>query len=402
MSMGNQQDTRIKSNVRSYTASRDILPASPRIQIPRKRSRRAEGLHYTGTILHTLRVPTGTTRVPTKARRQPKQQITSGFGETQEFDSEEERPGICTPARRRERLMEEEREEESNSRLDEMSPVDLMPTWRVKLFDSCSFLPREDLSVNKECAHLDSDTDHSEYDNEIYSTTRSESNKRTEDDARNTLTQAASQELESKKTECGEETSSHLKPDEMETSASAQRVMGMIQEVEGIIRRVSLTTSDWIRGGSDRGDEPQSMDDGYLCDKVSLEPSLKLPQQRNQGELSAALGEALSQSLQEVLRMEGERKHLRTPEAQDELLSGAGKNLLESTRMLQSLPPHHHHYSTAPNNFSSSSPSEGEGRTSTPSPSLSTILDDSATTSYSSEGTSTLCFTSIQIQSQPE
>lgn len=386
MSMGNQQGMRIKPNFHSYAESWNKLPKSPRIQIPRKRRRRAEGLV---TLQHNLKMTPGTPRVPTKARRLTKFRITSSptFEETQ--DSDEERVFICR--RRRKRVVGKEREERSALKLEERkrspqgsrrvkpSSVDF-PTRFSK---NNPFSHTEDLSVKRDCTLTDSDTDLSEYDNEMYtvcvSPTSFEPQRRTEDSDMKTpkaqITQATRQKHEEEKAEGVEETSSQRSFDEFGKRAAARRVMGKIEEVEGIIRRVSLSSLDWIKGGSEGGDEPQSISDG--CDEVTLEAlqQLQILQQRCQAEFSAdpqletenkgcnedkpllveelrALGEALSQSLHQALRMEGERKDWKPSKVQSELFTGAKKSVLGSSRRPLNLPSYSQQYSTVSNNSS--------------------------------------------------
>ncbi|XP_051265966.1 uncharacterized protein LOC127368821 [Dicentrarchus labrax] len=135
ISMGNQQGTKIKPNCHGYEDNRDTLPKSPRFQIPRKRRRKLEGHVYPGAFQHNLKMTPGTQRVPPKARRLTKLQIMSSptFGD---WDLEEDRQIICTPAARRKRVVGKERVsllEERNR-----SPQELKPTWRAKLPDASS------------------------------------------------------------------------------------------------------------------------------------------------------------------------------------------------------------------------------------------------------------------------
>lgn len=402
MSMGNQQGTKSKPNFHGYTESRETSQKSPRIQIPRKRRKRVEGLFYTGAFQHNLKTTPGTPRAHSKARRLTKLRITSSPA-FEEWDLEEDRPITCTPAARRKRVMGKERV----SLLEERSQQELKPAWRVKLPDASSanfpfsrkglFCPGEDLSGEEECALPDSDTDLSEYDNDMYSTyistTCLELAKKTEDNTR--ITQAARKE--EKKAESVEKKSSHWRYEEMEKKAAAQRVMGKIEEVEGIIRRVSLTSSDWIRDGqSDGRDEGQFISDGGVDVKQHrAEFGSQLETQNKQcsedkplvAEELQALGEALSQSLRQVLRMEGAK-------AESGPLTEAKKtsytpNVFGSTRRPLNPPSYSYHFtSTMPNNSSSPSLSAGGETSPVPSPSLSAILDASPRTSSSFEGMS--------------
>ncbi len=382
MSMGNQQGTKSKPNFHRHAGT---LPKSPRMQIPRKRRRRAEGLLYTGAFQHNLKT------TPGKARRLTKLRITSSPS-FEEWDLAEDRPITCTPATRRKRAMGKERV----ASLEERNQQELKPALRVKLPDASSanfpfgkkglFSPRKDLSVKAECALPDSDTDLSEYDNDMYSTfistTSLELTRKTEDSTG--IAQAARDTDEVKKAES------------MEKKAAARRVMGKIEEVEGIIRRVSLTSSDLIREGSDGRSEGQFISDGGVDEKHHRAESGSQLETQDKGrnkdepllaEELQALGEALSQSLRQVLRMEGAK-------AESEPLTEAKKtsyapNVLGSTRRSLNLPSYSYHFtSIAPSNSSSPSLSAGGETSPAPSLSLSAILDASPRTSRSFEGMS--------------
>ncbi len=422
MSMGNQQGMKMKPNCHDYAESREASHKSPRFQIPRKRRRRVEGPVYTSTSQHNLRMTPATPRVPLKARRLTKLQITSS-PTSEEWDTEEDRQIVYTPAARRKRVMGKERVAvlEETTR----NPQDLKPVWRVKLPDASSahfsfgkknlFTPRNNLSAKKECALADSDTDLSEYDNDIYSTfsfpASLELTRKAEGSLKNTQTPQAERDTDRAKEAAGvEEKSSQRKHKEMGKEAAAQRVMGKIEEVEGIIRRVSLTSSDWIGEGSDEREEALSISDGCV-DEEQHEPRDESGSQvgtQNDGcnddeprlvEELQALGEALSQSLRQVLKMEGAK-------AKSEPFTEAKKtshktNLLGSTKTALNLSPYSFHYtSTVPNNSSWPSLSSGGETSPVPSPSLSAILDDSQRTSSSFEGLSPI-LSPLLTSSQP-
>lgn len=411
-SMGNQQGMRIKQNFHSHTENWNTLPKSPRIQIPRKRRKRTEGLVHAGTLQHNLNMTPGTPRVLTKARRLTKLHITSSptFRETQ--DSEEEKDFNCTPAVRRKRVVER-----SVSKLEERKR-DPQGSWRAKQsvpspvefptrFNKKGLLThREDLSVKGRCVPADSDTDLSDYDNEIYSMcispTSFETQRRKEDSdiklPEAQIAQAAKQKHEEVK-------AGGLQSfDEMGKEAAERRVMGKIEEVEGIIRRVSLSSLDWTKGGIESNDELQSVSG----DEISSETlqQLQILQQRCQTEFSTdpqletqdkgsnedkpllveellALGEALSKSLQQALRMEEERQDLRLVKGQSELLTEARKSLWGSSKT--NLTPYPQHYSTVPNKSSSPSLTASAAIFPIPSPSLSAIRDVSLKRSHSFE-----------------
>lgn len=305
MSMGNKQGTKLNPNCHSYAETWDALSKSPRVQMSRKRRRRAEGLVYSAGLQDDLKLAPGTPRAPLKTRRLRKRQMLSSasFGE---WDFEVERPMICIPTARRTRIIGRVGEDTLRQ--------ELKSEWRVTLPDAFSAnvsrsvskkgssSPRRNFSEEEECSRTDSDL--SEYDNEIYSSFIS-----------NTT-------MEAKNTE---------KEEGMWKSAAAQRVKGKIEEVEGIIHRVSLTSSDWIKNGCNGDEEPDFISDGWrgevssgglqqlqiLQQRYKDEDGTQSPVEDKDMEFSEdklllaeelhALGEALSQSLQQVLRLEGEK-----------------------------------------------------------------------------------------------
>ncbi|XP_034755605.1 formin isoform X1 [Etheostoma cragini] len=379
MSMGNQQGTKIKPNSHGYAECCDALPKSPRLQIPLKRRRRVDGLVYTGSLQHNARMTAGTPQAPPKARRLTKLPKTSS-PTFEEWDLKENRSNVCTPAAWRKRVTGKERVsllEERNR-----SSKKLKPAWKVKLPDApsanvngSSSKKRKDLSVKEECALPDSDTDLSEYDNDLYSTCTSPIGK-TEDSNSNSqnaqITQEERDTDEEKKAEGVEKKSSQWRCEEMEKKAAAWRVMGKIEEVEGIIRRVSLTSLDCIKEDSDRKDEPQFISDGGFGEtqeKGCNEDELLLTEELQ------ALGEALSLSLCQVLTMEGAKPESEAKKTFHE------PNLVGTTKRPLNLPSYSYHFtSTLPKKSSSSSLS--------PSLSLSAILDVSPRTSSNFEGMS--------------
>lgn len=361
MSMGNQQSTKNKQNLHGYTESRGALPKSPQLQIPRKRRRRADGLVHSGGFRHNLRTTPGAQRAsgPTKLR------MTSSptFGV---WDVEEDGPIMCTSGAQRKRVMGKERVpwlEERNR-----SQQEFKATWSVKLPDasSASFnQTREDFSVKEECALPDSDADLSEYDNDVDSADISFTVKT--EDSRNAqkaeIFKAAREADEEKTAEGVEEKSSQWRDEE---KAAAQRATGKIEEVEGIIRRVSVTSSDWIKEGSDGGDDAQFVSDGCFAENKRCDEDEPLLVEELQ-----ALGEALRQSLRQVLKMEA-------AEAEGEPLTETMNTYFKPKPRRPPNPPSYSHplTSTEPDN---SSPSRS------PSPSLSALLDLSPRASSSFE-----------------
>ncbi|XP_051265962.1 formin isoform X2 [Dicentrarchus labrax] len=101
------------------------------------------------------------------------------------------------------------------------------------------------------------------------------------------------------------------KYEEMGKTAAAHRVMGKIEEVEGIIRRVSLTSSDWVKECSNGRIEGQFISGGCVAEEQHNSSQLETQNKEYNEDKPLlveelhALGEALSESLRQVLRMEG-------------------------------------------------------------------------------------------------
>ncbi|KAK2855954.1 hypothetical protein Q5P01_004689 [Channa striata] len=229
MNMGNQQGTKPHSS----TESGGVSPKPPRIQIPRKRRRRAEGMVYAGNRQHNLKVTPKTPQVPAKARRTTKHQIKSS-PMCEEWDLEENGAIIGTPTARRKRA--EKREERIASLFEERNR-----------------------GLQRQCGGEQlPDADLSEYDNDIYSTNISHA-------AVDPVIRSGGEEEKHKENNAeGEEMGSCRWSFEEteEKRAAAQRVMGKIEEVERIIRRVSLSSSEWNKESSEGGGEGQCISDG--------------------------------------------------------------------------------------------------------------------------------------------
>lgn len=371
MTMGNQQGIKIKTHCNGFDENGDALPKSPRFLIPRKRRRRAEGLVKVDSSQQKFKMTPRTQKVSSKARRPTRfQKMDSpGFGE---WDSDEEKHIIFTPASRRKRVLE--------------SPQELQPSWRGKppvVLSSKKdfFSTRDSLSVKEKCVLLDSDTDHSEYDNDVYSTCISPTSlklaEKSKDNARNTenVQLIRQEKTQEQKAEGGEVKSSQWMYEEMGRKAAAQRVMGKIEELEGIIRQVSLNSAEclkeeearFILDGEDKEKdrhraEYSSQKKGYNGDKSQLIEEFY------------ALGEALSQSLRQVLKVEG-RKAERKPSTEAEK-APSKPGSTGSTRRPLNLWSHSYHVSSHVPNYSSSF-SLSAGRETSPisTPSLSVIQD---------------------------
>lgn len=225
MSMGNKQGAELK-------ASRET-PKSSGTQILRRTRRGAEG--------------SGSPR--REVKRTPKTQQVAPVCEERRL--EDKKQIVCTPAARRRTVSGRDgggRREERNL---ERSPEELKPAWGAEHVQN-SHGQKAALSSKEEETLVDSDTELSEYDNETHLMCISRSSidrlGGTEDMVMETVKEAA-----------------------------ARRVLVKIEEVEEIIRRVSLISSDWIKEG------------------------------RCAGEDQRRVAESESQSLNEALRTEGVR-----------------------------------------------------------------------------------------------
>ncbi|XP_068199214.1 formin isoform X3 [Antennarius striatus] len=356
MIMGNQQGVKIKSNLCAYPESGNALPKSPRFQIPRKKRRKVEELVYTSDFQRNLKMTHQTLQMPFKERRSTKLQMmsTPTFGE---WESEEDKLMNYTPAVRRKRAVGSLQEQKTSwrAKLTDVSSANL-PSIKKDFFSTRNNLP------GKKGSDL-SDSDLSEYDNDTYpsniSSDRLELPRKTEESS--TKDQIIQEERETKLAQNGKRTD-----EEMEKKAAAQRVMGKIEEVEGIIRRVSLTSSDWIGGDGYERESGQFISEG--CVDSQFEDQSLLVEEFH------ALGEALSQSLREALKMEAAK-------AESEPFPWVKKtscktNLVGATSRPLTVSPHSYHFkSNVPSISSSPSPSGENSHDPTPSsPILSPLL----------------------------
>nr|XP_043904409.1 formin isoform X1 [Solea senegalensis] len=363
--MGNKQSSKL------YAESLETLPKSPRIQSPQKRRRRRED-----SLHHHLRMMPGTPQVPSKAKRPTKLWVTSSPTSGEWYLEEDI---IYTHTGRKNVVTEKDRGNKTQ---------ELKSTWRVKLPDAASGNSpkchsknesqshRKDSVVEDESASADSDADLSDYDNETYSVRSTDLSRRTEERTRRAATapnsQSVREKCEEKKSEDEAVKSTQCWFEELRKRAAAQRVRGKIEEVEGIIRRVSLTSLDWIKEGSEGGDEAEFVPCGGVSEdqleQQRCQPQFSSDSQketRNMGhnadkillaEELHVLCEALSKSLQQVLRMEGAKvDDIQNPSCPDHFM---------------------------PKDLSLSLSSSG-GASSEPSPPLSTLLNVSARSSIS-------------------
>lgn len=378
--MGNQQGVKIKPHYHGHAENLDALPKSPRFQIPRKRRRRAERPVYSTDSLQRFKM---TPRIlPVRARGVTGHQVTNSptFGE---WDSEEDGQIFCTPACRRKRVLKNAHELQPSLRMK--SPGGLTAEKKDPS------LPRNGSSAKQESLLPDSDTDQSEYD-ELYSVFTSpyskEPAKKTEDDARETpkfpIIQPESDKVQEKGAKVAEKKSPRI-CDEMGRRDAARRVMGKIEELESIIRQVSLNSSDWSR--EEEAKCPGQVDEGKQRCGAELSSQNKLSNEDKPQfiEEFQTLSEALSRSLRQVLKVEGAREEKKVL-TDDEKISSECNPLSYSD----------HFTSSVPNNMSSHYHSAHVETSSVPSPPLS---DVSGRTSSSFEVMSSILsplFTSSQ------
>lgn len=356
--MGNQQGMKIKSHYHGHAENLDALPKSPRFQIPRKRRRRTERPVYSTDSLQRFKI---TPRIlPLRARGVTRLQITSSptLGE---WDSEEDGQIFCTPACRRKRVL---KAHELQPSLRMKSPGGLTAEKKDPSF------PRNGSSAKKESLLPDSDTDQSEYD-ELYSVFTSsyskEPAKKTEDDVWETpkfpIIQPESDKVQEKWAKVAEMKSPWI-CDEMGRRDAAQQVMGKIEELESIIRQVSLNSSDWTR--EEEAKCPGQVDEGKQRCRAELSSQNKLSKEDKPLliEEFQTLSEALSRSLRQVLKVEGAREEKKVL-TDDEKISSESNPL----------PYSDHFTSRVPNNTSSQSHSAHVETSSVPSPSLSDVSE---------------------------
>ncbi|CAJ1078326.1 formin [Xyrichtys novacula] len=317
MSMGNQQGIKVNSNF-SFSENRDTLTKSPRTQLFLKRRRGLDD-----TFKQNVKTASPTPRVPLKARRLMKLHLRGSptFGE---WDLKEDKSAFHTPALRRKRFVEKGSVLPSGVR--DLFPQELEPAWRIRQPDTttsdfhCSagkrgiYFPPESVSEKEDCVSHESDRGLSEYDNDrCFSFTGFGLKRKTEVGIKGAQKTNINQEevdtYEGNRAKDMKERTFHWRDEETEKEAAAQRVISKIEEVEGIIHRVSHTSSDWIKDGS-------PISDGCLGDERNrghTESDSKLQRQNKEHtedkpvmvDEFQALGEALSQSLREVLKMEG-------------------------------------------------------------------------------------------------
>lgn len=267
--MGDQQGVKVKPCSRGFGFNHDSIPKS-RFQV--LKNRRAKGSVYTDNRI-TVRLP------PVSVR------------DSQIF---------CRSLSRKSRTIR--------------GPPELQPSWNART----DFPFKKDLSSRNGPSIIlvsslpDSDTDQSDYDNEKYSSSgNSEDMRITKDDNRCAPTAKKIQpggDGDWAKTAGEEKHSSLWMKEEKGNKAAAQRLMGKMEELEGIIHQVRLS-SDWMDEGGDGRDEAH-----FIMDEDAQRDNLKSSKMFFQNTRYSddeshlkefqVLGEALSQSLHQVLKTE--------------------------------------------------------------------------------------------------
>lgn len=291
--MGNQQGMKIKPPFQGYAECQAASPKSPRFQVPRKRRRRGEKpIYYIESIPRTAR--TLTSNESTASRLQMTSSSTFG-----EWNLDEDRHIFGTPTPRRKRILKSQHDFKS---LLGMKSADC-PVSRNGL----SF-PRNDLSAKKEPSLQDSDSDQSEYDelSSVLIYPSKEPAKKTEegawDEPKCPLIQPEKDEDQEKGGKLGGKNSPWIFS-EMAKKEAAERVRSKIEELEDIIRQVSLNSWD-----QRRQKESKCPFNIPIREEKSLQNTLCQDTGPQLVEEFQALSEALSQSLRQVLKVEGARE----------------------------------------------------------------------------------------------
>lgn len=364
--MGNQQGMKIKPPFQGYAECQAASPKSPRFQIPRKRRRRGEK-----PIYFTESVPRSKlTTLPSNERTLSKLQktSTSTFGG---WNLEDDRHIFCTPASRRKIVLKSQHKFEPLLELRSLGALTAdSPVSQNSLF------PQNGLFAKKEPSLQDSDTDQSEYDELpsvlIYPCSNKPARKTEEgawDEPKCPLIKPEKYEDEEKERKLEGKISTWV-VSEMAKKAAAERVRSKIEELEGIIRQVSLNSSSHRRQK-----ESKCLFNVPVHEEKSLQNAFHQDTGTQLMVEFQALSEALSQSLLQVLMVEGARE--------EKLLATSS----ESSRLNPVLCSEHCTSNWSSNTTSNSYSSRGE-TTHFPPPSPSPMLEVSEETSASFEGTS--------------
>lgn len=367
--MGNQQGTKIKPPFQGYAECRAASPKSPRFQIPRKRRRRGGKPVYFTQSIPRSKLTARTLPSNERAAARLQTSTSSTFGG---WNLKDDRHIFCTPTPRRKRILESQHNFEPLLGMRSLGAL----TADCPVSQSSPF-PHNDLSANKEPSLQDSDTDQSEYDELssvlIYPYSKEPATKTEEcawDEPKGPLIKPEKFEEEEKERKLGGKKNSTWIFSELAKKEAAERVRSKIEELEGILRQVSLNSSGQRRQEQSKG----QMFNIPVREDKSLHKAFYQDTGTQLVEEFQALSEALSQSLRQVLKVEGAREE---------------KLLATESSPLNPVLHSDHCASTWSSNTSSNSPCLPHGETlPSPPPSPSTSLDVPEETSASFEGTS--------------
>lgn len=356
MIMGNQQGMKIKPPFQGYAECHAASQKSPRFQVPRKRRRRGEQpIYFTESIPRTTR-----TFISNESSASSLQMTSSStFGE---WNLDEDTHIFCTPAPRRKTVVKSQHD--FKPLLGKKSLASLTADGPVSRIGPP--FPRNDLSAKKELSLQDSDTDQSEYDELssvlIYPYSKEPAKKTEEgawDEPNCPLIQPEKYEDQKNGGKLGGKNSPWIFS-EVAKKEAAERVRSKIEELEGIIHQMSLNSSDKTRQKESKC--PLNIPIG---EEKSLQDTLCQDSGPQLVEEFQALSEALSQSLRQVLKVEGARE--------EKILATSS----ESSKLNPLLHSDHCTSNWSSDTFLNSHPARGE-----------TALGASEKTSASIEGTS--------------
>lgn len=200
----------------------------------------------------------------------------------------------------------------SVSRRTIRGPPELQPAWKARTdFPfKCDLTSKKGSSVILESSLSDSDTDLSKYDNENYSSSGSLENGRSTRRGGRCPPADKKIQLGGDGDQAKPQREEHTSPwteEEMGNGAVAQRVMGKIEELEGIVGQVGLSPDCMGEGHHSRDEADLILDGDDPRDNLECGNTFSKPTSRSGDHLIEefqALGEALSQSLRQVLKME--------------------------------------------------------------------------------------------------
>lgn len=300
--MGNQQAMKIKPHSQGYAKGQAAMARSPRFQMPRKRRKRGEGPIYFTDSAPRSKLTAKT--LPSNKKTPSRLQMTSSstFGE---WNFQDDRNIFCYPAPRRKRIS---RSQHYFKPLLGLKSLEALTADCPVSQNSPSF-PQNDLSAKKAPSLQDSDSDQSEYDELssvlIYPYSK-EPAKKTKEGAWNEpiyqLIQPEGNEDVEKERTLGRKKSTWINS-EMANKDAEERVKSKIEELENIICQVNLKSLSQRRQG-----ESKHLIKIPVCAEKRLQNAFRQDTGTQLVEEFQALSEALSQSLRQVLKVEGARK----------------------------------------------------------------------------------------------